>query len=387
MKDVSVTAIVHSAELERALAECLAAMGCDAHVASGDPVRLGRQLAGRRTDAWLIEADLADATQVAGLERFVATVAAGTPVLAIVSSASVQGVRALLRFGVADVVEQPLARADLAAALAAATRRRQQPGRSKLHTFLKSGGGAGATTIATQAACSLGDPRRADPPVCLIDFDVQFGSVALHLDLDTKVGVLDVLAGIDRLDGSMLRGAMARHPSGIHVLPAPADVAALEAVGLEAALRLIDVARAEYETVLVELPQTWTAWTRALLSASTGIVLVLQPTVPSVRHARRQLDTLAEEGLGHIPLTLIANRVGRGLFAAGIPLKDLEAALQRPIDHVVHEHGQAVADAVNIGRRLADTRGGRKAARQLGAIAKRMFAFEAAPTIAKAGSC
>lgn len=370
-----ITVILRSPTLQPVMAEALDAAGCTARITVGDLRALGRHLAGRRPDMWLAEADLDDAAQVAALEEFIHTAAAGAPVLVCTPSASLAGVRSAMRAGVADVLTLPLAAADIAAAVTDSTRA-TRPGRNTpagaVFAFLKAGGGVGATTLATQAACALGCGSKGETSVCLVDLDVQFGAVALHLDLLHAADVLEVLAACDRLDGGMLRGTVARHGSGVDVLPAPAGMHALDSVGAEAALRLVDVARAEYRTVLVELPQAWTGWTRAVLATSTAIVLVLQPTVPSVRHARRQMETLAEEGLGHVPLILVANRAARFPFAAGISLKEVERALGRSLDHVVSEHGRAVVQAVNAGRPLD----GRGAARQIGRLARRLAAFE-----------
>ena len=369
-----VTAIVHDDAARAAFSETLTAIGCIADVAIGDPRLIGRRLAYRAPDLWLIETDLAESSQVAALEEFIGSIAGGVPVMVAATTASLSGVRALVRFGIADVLAVPLVPAELAVAIATAIGpRKAASGPRHVVSFLKGGGGAGATTLATQVACTMGhaagDGRSS---VCLIDFDIQFGSVALHLDLLQNAGLLDVLLAAERLDGSMLRGAMARHGSGIDVLPAPAEMHPLEVVTPELSLRLIEIARHQYKTVFLDLPQAWTIWTRSLLSASTAIVLVLLPTVPSARHARRQLDTLAEEGLNNIPITVIANRVEGGLFGGGIPLKELERALGRPVDQVFADYGQVVTEAVNVGRHLGDARGGRQAARQLRLIAARI---------------
>jgi pilus assembly protein CpaE len=376
----AVTAIIHTPRLQGQVAEALAAFGCTVRMVAGALGDASLRLSGARPDIWLVEADLEDPSQVAALEAFVAGLAAGSPVVVATASASLPAVRALLRVGIADVLPLPLVRDELAAALGAATAGGRpkaagpQAPSSTVLSFLKAGGGAGATTIATQAAFTLADAAAKTPTLCLMDLDIQFGSVAFHLDLPQHSSVLDALSAGEHLDGSMLRGIVAHHAGGIDVLTAPAVLYPLDTIDADGAARLIGVARQEYGTVLIDLPQAWSAWTRALLAASSGIVLVLHPTVPSVRHARRQLETLEEEGLSHIPLTLVANRVQRGLFAKGIPLAEVEAAIKRKIDHVFDEYGPVVADAANVGRCLADTQGGRRAARQIGRIAKLLTA-------------
>jgi pilus assembly protein CpaE len=204
-------------------------------------------------------------------------------------------------------------------------------GPSKVVSFLKAGGGAGATTLAVQMACAASKDQPGT--VLLIDLDLQFGSAALHLDLPQKTSVADLLASAERLDGPMLRAAAAHHPSGVDLLAAPAQVMPLDLVEPQTALSLLDAARAGYGLVLVELPQTWTRWTRAVLEASDAAVLAVNLTVPSLRHARRQLETITEEGLGHLPLSVVANRVREGLLAkpSAISRAEAERVIGRPI--------------------------------------------------------
>ncbi|MBI5162562.1 MAG: hypothetical protein HY985_01520 [Magnetospirillum sp.] len=357
-----VAAVVPSLAHRAAVAAALAAAGCTARMLAETPPP-----GGPKPDLWLVETDLGNPARVAALNGFVRA-AGGTPVLVASPSASLEGMRALLRAGVADVLPLPPPPDELRAAIAAALGKdaeaRKAPG--AVVCFLKAGGGCGATTLATQAACRLGKEANA----CLVDLDIQFGGAALHLDLPAATSVLDVLAVGERLDGSLVRGAMVRHSSGLDVLPAPTAMHPLDAVSADAALRLFEAARHEYAAVFVELPAAWTAWTRALLAAADRIVLVLLPSVPSIRHARRQLDTLAEEGLAATPLTLVLNRVERGPFAGGIPLGEIEKALGRKLDARIGDHRAAVAEAVDVGRRLESSRGGRRAARELATFAR-----------------
>lgn len=370
---LQLVAIVRSAELEHQVRKALSQAGIAGAVIRSGLADARARLPKEAPRHWLIDVDAGDQRQLAEAEDFVAGPGGGAVVIATTRDPAISGIRALMRLGIADILPQPVTAEDLAAALCApgATARGSEKPACVL-SFIKGGGGSGATTLAAQMACSFGRPDKGEPTACLIDFDLQFGSAAYHLDVPQRHSVLDLLADLERLDGSMLRGAMARHSSGIHVLPAPTVIQPLDLVSPEGAQRVVDVARREYETILLDLPLVWNAWSRNLLSVSTNIVLVMQPTVPSIRHARRQLDVLEEEGLGELPLTVIANRVDPRMFPRTVPLKEAEKALGRKIDHVIEDHGYVMTDAVNIGRRLSETRGGKKVAAQLGVIAQKV---------------
>src|SRR3546814_5184333 len=57
-------------------------------------------------------------------------------------------------------------------------------------------------------------------------------------------------------------------------------------------------------------------------------------TVPGVRQARRQLDTLNSEGLGDLPIKVVLNRFEKR-WGATFTMKEVEKALGRPVDFTV----------------------------------------------------
>ncbi len=86
-------------------------------------------------------------------------------------------------------------------------------------------GGVGATTFAVNLAWELATIAKTDAPrVCLIDLDLQFGSVATYLDLPRKEAVFEMLsdtAGVDSdaflsVDADLQRQAARLHRAGRH---------------------------------------------------------------------------------------------------------------------------------------------------------------------------
>jgi pilus assembly protein CpaE len=188
--------------------------------------------------------------------------------------------------------------------------------------------------------------------VCLLDFDLQHGTAALYLDMSDDVGLVDLVETPDRLDGSLLRSAMGRHESDLHILAAPRSMMPLETVNLEFVENCLRVATEEYQYVLIDLPSAWTDWSHRTLQASDLIILVMQLTVPSVREARRLLDSLAMHGLGEIPVRILINRFEKG-WGKSVQLNEAQKALGRPADFFVVNDYQTVSEAANQGVPLA----------------------------------
>lgn len=341
------------------------------------------------TEVLLIDVDLGDPRELKRLEELKRILPAGRAIIVTSDNPSVEGMRSLMRLGIADLVPQPVQRADLLRALASTIERKPRVGSSppdanaRVVCFFSACGGMGATTLAVQSACALGARTKGDKKdgksdkvdkadkanVCILDLDIQLGSAALYLDLPSKSSVIDLHGAIGRVDGSMLRTAMAHHRCGVDVLAAPAHVQPLEELTPEGIMRLLLIARREYREIMVDLPPVWTRWTRALIRGSDALVLILQPSVPAVRQAKRQLDTLIEEGLEDVPVTLVMNRVEQqSLFRRPmneVTLNDAATALGRKIAYTVPNDYASMIQAINQGLPLFEVNGGQ-------AIAKRV---------------
>ena len=308
-------------------------------------------------DLLMVEVDPKNAAEMELLRRMVERQHGGPAVVAMAAEATLDDVRRLMRLGVVDVLPQPIQRGDVLAALEAAAkvrRSRAQPAgfKGRLVSVLKGGGGAGATTLAVQAGCCLAQSlQKQGGEACLLDLDVQGGTVALYLDLNDRVGVADLIDLPERLDVDMLQGAVTRHRSGLSVVAAPRDVMPLDSFSPDFVRRLTQVARSRFDIVLADLPPVWSVWTFEALRQSDEVLLVAQMTVPGVRQARRQLDTLKAEGLEGLPVKVVLNRFEKR-WGSSFSLKEVESALGRPVDFTIANDYRTVSEALDQGLSL-----------------------------------
>jgi len=319
-----------------------------------------------RGDVILLDIDTANSTQMRTLAHFMAEEETG-PVVVTSANLDVASMREFMRIGLTDVLPQPFVGEDVANAVQGAARRRRvaatTPGsdddqrRGSVVSFIKSNGGVGATSLAVQGAAALGRVKNA-PPLCVLDFDIQFGSTALLMDAEQRVSVIDLARDLKRLDGALLTGAMVRPHQRFDLLAAPSTIYPIADLDVDAVATILEVARREYGQVIVDLPTLWTDWVLATLAHSDAIVLVVQLTVPSLRQAKQQIEMLRSEHLDHIPLIVIANRTLKGLFGSkDIPLRNAAKALGHPIDHSIPDD-PAMRLAADTGRPLNDVRAG-----------------------------
>jgi pilus assembly protein CpaE len=267
-------------------------------------------------------------------------------------------------------VPQPILEADLMSALEAALQRRQQlaPASAKtagmVITILRSCGGIGATTIATQTALALAQSAaKRQQRVALLDLDFQNGACALALDLDPGVTIEAVLQSPERLDAAFLESSMVRHASGLELLGAARNSVPFESMAPDLAESLLRHAAHDRSHVVVELPVTDCRWTATVLAASDLIVLVTQLTVPALRQARRKLDLLSAATAAEV--AVLVNRYERRWWRNQVRLSEAEQALGRPVDYMVANDYALVSEALNTGKPLTELKRGARASRNI----------------------
>ena len=318
----------------------------------------------RQADVLVVEVMLDRPGQ---LETFVRILAEQPrPVIAATRALDAAATRALMRAGAVDVVALPLDPADLDEALMSARKviaiRPDTSAKGRVVSFVRAVGGAGATALACQTGCLWA----ANQSTCLIDFDVQFGAVALYLDMHPPLGLLDLIEAQGRLDHTLFSTIAARHASGLQIIAAPHDIAPLEALTPAFVAQVLTLAAATFEVVLVDLPAAWTPWSLAALAHSDAVVLVTNLSVPGLRQARRQLD-LIEANAVAAPLRIVLNRVPKKLFRT-IDLADSERVLHRKVDFTVADDAATMNSAVDQGRTIAQVRGKSVLEKDLGVL-------------------
>jgi pilus assembly protein CpaE len=377
---LQVAGVVRSPQLQYELAEAVAV--CDRtelDLRVGDLKSLAPDLLPRESTpgVLLLEVAVDDVEDMDALERLSAEATrAHIPIVATAGDLGPATVRRLLRHGVADFIAQPIDRADVLDVLRCAdhkARRRQRHSSSqgRVLTFSRATGGAGATTLAVNVAHAL---ARSQGPsgakVCLIDLDLQFGTVALQLDLHPTGGLFDLAQARECLDGEQFSGSLVEHRSGLRVLAGPSAAMSLEALRPAVVNALLQLARAEFDYVIVDLPRTLTNWTETVLSHSDLVYLVTQLNVPAVWQLRRLLDVIEKLALDDLPVQLVLNRLQGSFWGAGVRRRQAEKALGRPFNYCIADQSDVLIDATDRGTPVLDVRRYSRFGRQLRGMLK-----------------
>ena len=375
---LSVLAITRSAEFGDRINAMFAAMDdvrVDSRVGDLQSVNGAAVAALERADVLLVDVDANDERELRQLGRIVEQRRDGTAILATAQDLSAQGVRGLIRQGVDDFIPQPFELSDMRDAIATARaklqRARANRKSGRVISVTRAKGGMGASTLAAHLALALCEkPHRRDPEkqVALIDLDLQFGDLALMLDLQPNGEMVEIIRDPTRLDGALLRASMARHNGGLFVLPAPGDFVPLDALPVAAAIKLIELAREEFDFVVLDLPLAVPQWLEAVLQHTDQLYVVSQLNVPAIRQTRRLLDFIKEEGQHDLPVSVVLNRYAWRFSERG-RLKQAIRALGQPIDHYVFDDAALALESVNRGKPLFELRRRARLCRSLRQVA------------------
>lgn len=279
------------------------------------------------------------------------------PVIAAIPAADIAMAGTLLRYGVSDIIGLPIDCAQVEGLLAELSSGRPslEAGHplAPLVVVAGSTGGCGATTVLTHLAAALASDRNLQGKLCVIDLDLQAGEVAYYLGQEPHVTISMLLDAGDRLDPSLIQGAVTDSGRGFAIIAAPEIITPLESVDQDRLLELISHIRRSFGMVLVDLPSVWSNWSLSLAVAADQLVLVTQLTIPALRQSRRQLELLDSVGVKRDRIRVVVNRVVKGLFKS-IDIKQANDVLGCEITVTIADQAGDLVNAQNEGQLLTD---------------------------------
>ncbi len=235
-------------------------------------------------------------------------------------------------------------------------------------------GGTGASTFATNLAWELATIAKEAPRVCLIDLDFQFGSTATYLDLPRKEAVFDLLSDASGSESDSLLQAMLTFNDKLHVLTAPADMLPLDIVSADDIGRIVDMARANFDFVVIDMPKTIVAWTEAVLSRAHVYFALMELDLRSAQNVLRLVRALKAEGLPDEKLRFVLNRAPRFTdLSAKSRVKRMAESLDIAIEVQLPDGGPQVTQSNDHGLPLSETAAKNPMRKEIQKLAKSLY--------------
>jgi pilus assembly protein CpaE len=210
-------------------------------------------------------------------------------------------------------------------------------------TFIGAKGGVGTTTLAVNCAVELAGKKKQ---TIMVDLKQGLGDVALFLGVRSRYSLVDALDADGRLDREFLTSLVAKHVSGVELLPGsdqferpgPSDGPTIEHV-----FRLLS---ARYEYAVVDAGPQITQCGLAAIYMSEVIGVVINPDVPSIRNGQRIIEKIGEMGSCAERVRVLLNRAAPPY---PIPIAQIEEALGQKVHLTFPPDYKTVATALNSG--------------------------------------
>ncbi|MBV1902431.1 MAG: AAA family ATPase [Marinosulfonomonas sp.] len=218
-------------------------------------------------------------------------------------------------------------------------------------------GGVGATTFAVNMAWELANIDKNDPPrVCILDMDLQNGSVATYLDLPRRESVYEMITDTENIDKEAFMAALVQHEEKLFVLTSPAEMLPLDIITSEDVQRIIDAAKANFDYVVVDMPSTVVQWTEVVLHSAHVYFAPLELDMRSAQNALRLIRALKSEELPFEKLRYVLNRAPKFTDMSGKSrVKRLAESLDIVVEVLMPDGGKPVVDAGDNGIPLASS--------------------------------
>lgn len=216
----------------------------------------------------------------------------------------------------------------------------------RIITVFSPKGGVGKSCVATNLAVLL---ATAGKQVAAVDLDLQFGDLAIMLQLFPSRTIYDAATAAGDPDPETLLEYLTEHGSGLSLLPAPLEPGLAENISADATQAVLKGLRDAGRTVVVDTPPWFNDHVLQALDVSDEMVIVATMDVPSIKNLKVALQTLAMLGHPRERLRLVLNRADSKV---GLSLPDVERALGTTVD-VAIPSSREVPLSVNRGTPLA----------------------------------
>lgn len=216
--------------------------------------------------------------------------------------------------------------------------------KGKVVTVFSPKGGVGKTTLAVNMAVGLVKENLGR--VVLLDLDLQFGDVAIMLNLTPRRSIAELAEEEGMIDMEVLENYLMNHSSGLRVLPAPLKPEQAEFITGEQVGKMVAVLKKYFDYVLIDTPPSFNDTVLAALDLSDQVILVSAFDLPTIKNIKLSLEIMETLNYPKDKFILVMNKTFK---EAGIKSGDVESILVHKIAYSVPLDVNLAMVAVNKG--------------------------------------
>ncbi|HXJ02955.1 MAG TPA: pilus assembly protein CpaE [Micropepsaceae bacterium] len=274
-----------------------------------------------------------------------------TKVIVVGRSNDVHLYRELVRRGVSEYLVGPLTPLQFIETISGLYVNPNAPPIGRVVVVTGARGGTGASTIAHNVAWYIADGLKIN--TAIVDLDLPFGTAGLNFNEDPGQGVADALQAPERLDDVLLDRLLIKCGEHLSLFAAPALLDRDYEVDVTAYETVISQVRNSLPCVVVDMPHSWSSWSRETMFAADEIVIVATPDLASLRNTKNMLDVLKSRRVNDALPKLVLNQVGVPKRPE-IPVKEFASAIGQEPTLVLPFEPQLFGTASNNGQMLGE---------------------------------
>ncbi|MEE9360751.1 MAG: AAA family ATPase [Hyphomicrobium sp.] len=306
----------------------------------------------------IIECSLPRDQIIAELDRLSESCDPGTKVIVMGHVNDVVLYRDLLKRGVSEYLVEPVPPLELMEAISNIYNNPETEPVGHVYAFVGSKGGVGSSTICHNVAWALSDTIKAN--VVIADFDLAFGTTGLDFNQDPVQGIADALSSPDRLDEVLLDRLLTKCSEHLSIFAAPVVLDRDYDMSPAGCDQVIDVVRQNVPYLAVDLPHTWSTWTKSILLQADEVVITATPDLANLRNAKNIVDLLQQSRRNDSKPHLVMNMVNMPKRPE-ISVKEFEAALNLEATSVIEFDSEGFGQAANNGQMIEEVNAKAKA--------------------------
>ena len=228
-------------------------------------------------------------------------------------------------------------------------RERTQPFKAQVLAFMGAKGGCGVTSLVTQLGALLANSF--SKKTLIVDLHPDFGDAALYLGLTKyRYHFFELVENNDRLDAELLQSFLARHSSGLELIPAPEGNDAPRRILPGAVAQTFDFLRMRYDYILVDMAPGLSDENLEMIRHCDQLQVVTVAEVSALRNVVRHFDYLTRKEIPRERFRVVLNRHQK---RALISDSEIEKTLGQRIFWKVPNQYAHVVKAINGGDPIA----------------------------------
>ena len=281
---------------------------------------------------------------------------AATPILILTAQSCLQDKIKSFEAGADDHLTKPFDASELVVRVTSLLRRVEAVKLSENKSAARAGaqmvavhslrGGIGSSTLAVNLGVALAGLWRE--PTILLDLSMTAGQVALMLNMTLKRTWADLAHySANELDADALSSVIGAHESGLHFIAAPTFPSDAETLRGETLGMALNIAKAQYEYVVADLPHDFSEFAIHALDVADVILVVASPDMASVRAVTAAMDTYEKLGYSKDKIKFV---LSAPFPHSSLTKEKIEAALEMSALATIPYVQDVLVDAINLGQ-------------------------------------